>query len=67
MGSVFFNTFFKKNQLNQFKKENKHKMIERIRPELKLKFLKEAQKVGHCPDIFSIVRVTSSQPKYVTC
>jgi len=28
MESVFFNTFFKKNQLNQFKKENKHKMIE---------------------------------------
>ena len=53
-------------RIPQFKKENKLKMIERIRPELKLKFLKEAQKVGHCPDIFSIVRVTSSQQKYLS-
>jgi hypothetical protein len=30
MGSVFYNTFFKKNQLNQFKIENKYKMIEKI-------------------------------------
>ena len=37
-------------------------MIERIWPEPKLKFFKEAQKVGHCPDIFSIVSITSSQP-----
>ena len=48
-------------QLNQFKKENKHKMIEYINLDPPLIFFKESQKVGHFPDIFSIVRVTSSQ------
>ena len=56
MGSVFYNTFFKKNQLNQFKIENKYKMIEKINLDPILIFFKESQKVGHCPDIFSIVK-----------
>jgi len=66
MRSVFYNTFFLKNQLNQFKIENKYKIIEKINLDPSLIFFKEAQKVGHCPDIFSIVRVTSSQQKYLS-
>ena len=41
MGSVFFNTFFKKNQSNQFKIENNHKLIKRICFEPNIKLIKE--------------------------